>query len=101
VGAPMTRLAMLVLAMILAAGCAPAARAPASAPSLATAPQAAAQQPAGGGGASFQQLVARARASDGRLRSGLASYTPAYIRAIETRFEQRVGIRPRLENAPG
>ena len=40
-------------------------------------------------------------ASDGRLRSGLASYTPEYIRAIEARFEQRFGIRLRLENEPG
>src|SRR5712692_4965095 len=97
----MTRLAMLVLAMTLAAGCAPAARGPASAPSQAASPQAAAQQPAGGGGASLQQLVERARASDGRLRSGLASYTPEYIRAIEARFEQRFGIKLHLENEPG
>ncbi len=97
----MTRLAMLVLAMTLAAGCAPAARDPAGAPSQSAAPQAAAQQPAVGGGAGFQQLVERARASDGRLRSGLASYTPEYIRAIEARFEQRFGIKLRLENEPG
>ncbi|HEY7065421.1 MAG TPA: hypothetical protein VII06_28345 [Chloroflexota bacterium] len=101
----MTRLTVLVLVALLAMACAPTAgssAAGASAPSRPAVSQAAPQPATGGSaGPEFQQLVERARASDGRLRSSMASYTPEYVRAIEGRFQERFGIPLHLENEPG
>ena len=90
------------LALVL--GCTSAA--PPAAPTAAPAPKLApttggapAAKPAAGG--KFQALLDKARTGDGRLRAGMESYSPEFIRAMESQFEKEFGIKITLENEPG
>ena len=77
---------------------APAAAAQTAAPVGKAQPQPVA---ASGGGEKFAPLLATARQGDGRLRAGMESYSPEYIRAMEAQFQKEFGIKVTLENEPG
>jgi ABC-type Fe3+ transport system substrate-binding protein len=52
-------------------------------------------------GPKFQALLDEAKKGDGHLRAGMDAYSPEFIRAMESQFEQEFGIKITLENEPG
>src|SRR5215204_1715128 len=108
----MKRLSWLMLPFLVLSACAPAAApsptaAPAK-PAEAAKPAADAAKPAEAANpaaadpkAEFNALVARAKASNGKLRGGMTGYDAEVIKELEKRFEQRFGIKIELESEPG
>jgi hypothetical protein len=60
-----------------------------------------AAKPAADPKAEFNALVARAKASNGKLRGGMTGYDAEVVKELEKRFEQRFGIKLALESEPG
>ncbi|MFN0074494.1 MAG: hypothetical protein ACKVVP_23680 [Chloroflexota bacterium] len=112
----MNRVLPVAMATIMMLSCSPAVPAPKPAekasevaPSQKVAPVAPPEKPAAVPPASakpnFDALLQKAKAgaatSDGRIRSSLSDVEPDVIRAWESEFEKRFGIKIHLDNEPG
>jgi ABC-type Fe3+ transport system substrate-binding protein len=91
-----TWLVALCATLALVGGCSPA-----GSPTQPPSPTKSAASSAGKFGPKFQAVLDKAKQSDGKLRAGISSYTPEFIRAMEKQFAQQFGISLTLENEPG